>query len=231
MSDENAQDANVSQDETITADELAQFKTDAKELADLKAEAEQMGFSDMTEYHDYLHEEAKKGQTPSDPKVAVKPNEPAPVAPVVDETAARDARDAKALAIHTYVATQFSEFNMGQMQLDEDKRTPFSKDELTKAIRGPLEGLILKLSKAPQHQGNLFSAAAEYLGMDNAVDKARKEGADSQKALEDAGKSAAIIIGGAPPPAETKGSESEVNDAALVNMIAPNTAKRFVSQN
>ena len=71
MSDENPQDGNVSQDETITADELTQFKADAKELADLKAEAEQMGFSDMTEYHDYLHEEAKKGQNAQDPKVAV----------------------------------------------------------------------------------------------------------------------------------------------------------------
>lgn len=219
------------QDGSITKEKLTQLEADAGNFNKLQAEAEQMGFTEVSDYIDFLHEKAKPAApaavtvTP----VAAAPAAVAPVAPaVVQENPKIDS--AMAMAVAAYMETQHSSFESKQSDLSDEEKSPFTKEQLEKAISGNEEPAITKLAKLPKHAGNLFSAADEYLGINDAVNKARTDGANAAAALASAGDSAIVITGGAPAPVGDKLSQAEQNDNDLRANIAPNTTKEFAEK-
>lgn len=235
MSEENPQDGNKPQDGSITAEELTRLQASDQELSDLQKEASQMGFTNMQDYLDYLHELAKGGEkppetvpvTPAVPAPAPVAAAPAPPAPAPVDNSRAD--EATKIALAAFLETQHMGFILEQGQLDEDKRTSFTKDQLTKSIHGPEGGLIERLAKHPKHAGNLFSAANEYLNSDTIAADARKEGAEAADALANAKETAVVVIGGA-PAAPTVLDEVAQNDQDLASAIAPVTNARFAEK-
>lgn len=206
-----------SQEDHIDAEELATLKDKGQKFDDIELEATNAGFADSTEYLDFLSEKKLEDleKTPEKKVAITKKVEQPPV----DNTRADEAHR---IGTEAYLQGQYTEFLMLQSALPEKERTSFTKKELNTLIRGKQYGAIDALSKSEGFDDNLFAAAAFFKDIPNMKKTALKKGADSEKILNDARKTAIPITGQKPAV------EEEVSDGQkLADMIAPDNAPEF----
>ncbi len=202
-----------SQEDKIDADELTRLKEQSGKFEKLQTEATGMGFNDVDNYIDYLSD--KKLEETKDPPKTVSVTKP--IAPVTDNN-----DEAMQMATASYLESQHTQYKMDQNDLSKEERSSFTKTELTKLIRGPKRVAIQELATHDEFQGNLYTAADYLMNISSIKEKARKEGADSEKVLNDAKETASSVTGTAPAPEGEKDLDQQ-----LADIIAPKTVDEF----
>lgn len=106
------------------------------------------------------------------------------------------------------LASHWTDFRIDQGDLAKEDRSSVTRKEMDKLIYSESTGIMIgKL--AQNFSGNLYAAANHYLNIDDATKKARQEGADTQKAIDNAAASTELGTGGKPKEIEAKTPEEK----------------------
>lgn len=188
----------------------------AKQYEVIKAKADALGYDDVDEYLEDLEIQAVAAETPPVKPEEKKLDEPKP--------AAKPADDGKLdLVMQTAAAGvlegQFATFHSMQRDREEADRCTMAKKDLDKLIRSTTKGpLINQLARDGDFGGNLYLAAEHYKLLTSGKSALRQEGANSEKALENAAESAEANAGKALNKNET---DEKTWQEKMLDKIAP----------
>ncbi len=202
-------------DETKTSvdraelDRLKQKGTDFDKLDHIAKAAD---FNSPKEYLESLEDKnwdkLQEAVTTEEKKEEKKEPEKTEAKPVLDDTRFEQMQQGNNQAI---LASQWATYRLDQSDLAKDDRSKMTKEQMDKLIYDPSTNMMIgKL--AGRFSGNIYAAANHYLNIDNATEKARKEGADTQKALDSAAASTQLGTGGKPKDPEKKTPEEKAAD-------------------
>lgn len=202
-------------DETKTSidraelDRLRQKGTDFDKLDHIAKAAD---FNSPKEYLENLEDsnwdKLQNAVTTEEKKEEKKEPESKEVKPVVEDTKYQQIQQGNTQAI---LASQWATYRLDQADAPKEDRSTVTKTEMDKLIYDPSTNIMIgKL--AQKFDGNVYAAANHYLTITDATEKARKEGANTQKALDNAAASTELGTGGQIKEPEKKTPEQKAAD-------------------
>ncbi len=127
------------------------------------------------------------------------------------------------LAGNAMVTAQHTEFLLKQLELPDDKKTPYSEKELRAVIMDPSNQMLIRQT-AHKTGGNVWAAADRYLAVTGGENKAAEAGARAEKARQEAAATADIKTGKSVPVGTGKKTDEE-EQAEYAGFIAPDTTQ------
>lgn len=189
----------------------------AKQYEVIKSKADALGYDDVEEYLEDLEIQAVAAETPP-----AKPDETkVPDAPKSPEKPVDDGRLDQVMqtAAAGVLEGQYATFHSMQRDRKEEDRCTMPKKDLDKLIRSTTKGpLINQLARDGDFGNNLYLAAEHYNLLMTGKSGLRQQGADSEKALENAAESAKADAGNALNKNE---SDEKTWQDKMMDSIAP----------
>lgn len=211
------QDPNLPEKVELTKEEYEGLKARDTEYASLKEQATAMGFETVSEYHDWLADEAiKSGNGKGSQEPQKQPAQSAPTREQGTQPAPLEDKQARLAAAQATLHAMYTDYRVDNSQKPEEERLGYTRQQLDEVIKETPELVRQLMSK---NNGNAYAAAASWLSATNVKAKANAQDANRQQAKE-ASQQAARSFGGGGTPAPIDKND-KAPDVQLREHLAP----------